>query len=372
MEGLVIKDISKTWADGRVVLDHIDLEIGEDEFLVLLGPSGCGKSTLLRVISGLSDPDEGEIFLCGERITEKEPAGRRIGMVFQNYALFPHRTIGRNLSFPLETAHTGRAERKKIIHEVANMLAIGDIIKRQPAQVSGGERQRAAIGRAMVRPADLYLFDEPLSNLDESRRIALRQEIVRLHKELKKPFLFVTHDHIDALSMGTKLAVMEEGRLVQIGTPQEVYSAPVNQFVAGFVGTPRMNLMEVPLVVREGKPCCSLFGAEWEVPPGQTAKITVGIRPEELFPEPSGIPEADRLGLKGRLIRYEICGGRILLYLKNEDQVYEDRAYEDQVLRALVPADIRARVNETVTVWADRRRCHYFDERGVRFCRVPD
>ena len=363
MKGLVIKDISKTWADGRVVLDHIDLEIGEDELLVLLGPSGCGKSTLLRVISGLTDPDSGEIYLDGENITEREPADRRIGMVFQNYALFPHRTIGRNLSFPLETAHVGRAERKRIIQEVSEKLAIGDILKRQPAQVSGGERQRTAIGRAMVRPGDLYLFDEPLSNLDENRRIDLRQEIVRLQKELKKPFLYVTHDHIDALSMGTKMAVMEEGRLVQIGTPQEVYSAPVNQFVAGFVGSPRMNLMEVPLVMRDGKPCCRLFGAEWEAPSGQASKITVGIRPEELFPEPSGIPEADRLGLTGRLIRYEISGGRILMYLKNEDPIYKD-----QVLRALVPASIRARVNETVTVWADRRRCHYFDERGARIC----
>ncbi len=246
MASLKIRDLRKSF--GKVeVLNGIDLEIEDGGFLVLVGPSGCGKSTLLNTIAGLEDVTSGDIEIGGKSVTALHPSQRDIAMVFQSYALYPNMTVGQNISFGMEIRGVAKAEREAAIQRVADMLQIGELLARKPGQLSGGQRQRVAMGRALVRDPLVFLFDEPLSNLDAKLRVDMRTEIKRLHQRMGTTIVYVTHDQIEALTLATKIAVLKDGYLQQFGTPAEIYNDPVNMFVADFMGSPSMNLVDAKL-----------------------------------------------------------------------------------------------------------------------------
>ncbi|MDE2979884.1 MAG: ABC transporter ATP-binding protein [Gemmatimonadota bacterium] len=256
----------------------LDLEVRPGELVVLVGPSGCGKSTLLRLIAGLIAPTAGEVWIGGRRVDDVEPGARDVSMVFQSYALYPHMTVAGNLGFGLRVRGTPRDEIERRVAEAAAALGLSDLLSRRPGQLSGGQRQRVALGRAMVRDPGVFLFDEPLSNLDAELRLRTRDEIAALHRRLGTTMIFVTHDQVEALSLGERVAVMDRGRLQQVGTPDEVYRRPRNLFVAGFVGSPPINC--IPLARDEGG---RLVGGPFALhAPAGLDRATLGVRPEDL------------------------------------------------------------------------------------------
>ena len=242
MSSIKIKNISK-WFGNNLVIKNVSLEIKDGEFVVLVGPSGCGKSTLLRIISGLEDLDEGEIFINSEDVTNKIPSERELSMVFQSYALYPHMNVYENIGFSLKTSGVDKELLKKKIAEVAKILKLDSLLNRLPKQLSGGQRQRVAIGRAIIRQPKAFLFDEPLSNLDASLRVEMRLEISRLHKQLGITTIYVTHDQVEAMTLADKIVVINQGEIIQVGSPRELFNKPKNLFVAGFIGTPKMNVL---------------------------------------------------------------------------------------------------------------------------------
>ncbi|WP_421593437.1 ABC transporter ATP-binding protein [Shinella sp. M27] len=283
-----IKDLSLSF--GAVnVLENLNLDIGEGEFLVLLGSSGCGKSTLLNCIAGLLEPTGGQIFIKNKNVTWEEPKDRGIGMVFQSYALYPQMTVEKNLSFGLQVAKMPKAEIDKRVARASEILQIGPLLKRKPSELSGGQRQRVAIGRALVRDVDVFLFDEPLSNLDAKLRSELRVEIKRLHQSLKNTMIYVTHDQIEALTLADRIAIMKSGVIQQLADPNTIYNAPRNMFVAGFIGSPSMNFLRGEIVEKAGKPALSANGVEFSLD-GYVAgealqagrKVVLGVRPEHV------------------------------------------------------------------------------------------
>jgi multiple sugar transport system ATP-binding protein len=249
-----------------LVLEHLDLDVVDGEFLVLLGPSGCGKSTLLHAVAGLIDTEAGSVHIGGRDVTWADPKDRAIGMVFQSYALYPTMNVERNMSFGLRVAGLPKAEIAQRVAKASSMLQLDALLARKPAQLSGGQRQRVAIGRALVREAQVFLFDEPLSNLDAKLRTELRRELKALHRDLGATMIYVTHDQVEAMTLATRVAVMRGGRIQQIGTPGEVYAQPANMFVAGFLGSPSMNFIEGEIDGRA---------------------VTLGVRPEHLALHPS-------------------------------------------------------------------------------------
>ena len=271
------------------VLKNLSIEVGQSEFLVLLGPSGCGKSTLLNAIAGLMDVSKGQIWIGGDNVTWSEPKDRSIAMVFQSYALYPHMTVRKNLSFGLKVAGAASVEIERRVGVAADMLRLKELLERKPAHLSGGQRQRVAIGRALVREAPVFLFDEPLSNLDAQLRAELRVEIKRLHQRIGATMIYVTHDQIEALTLADRIAVMQGGIIQQLDSPQNVYSKPANRFVAAFVGSPAMNFVDGKLVLDTGRPLLELGGVkvpvdgyEFSSPPVDGQAVTLGIRPEHL------------------------------------------------------------------------------------------
>ncbi|PVH29565.1 ABC transporter ATP-binding protein [Pararhodobacter oceanensis] len=243
MGRIQLKQVKKAFGD-VVVIPPLDLEIVDGEFVVFVGPSGCGKSTLLRLIAGLEDTTSGVIEIDGEDATALPPAKRRLAMVFQSYALYPHMTVRKNIAFPLRMAKMDQAEQDRRIEAAAKALNLTDYLHRRPGQLSGGQRQRVAIGRAIVREPAAFLFDEPLSNLDAALRVGMRMEISELHKKLKTTMVYVTHDQVEAMTMADKIVVLQAGVIEQVGSPLDLYHTPRNKFVAGFIGSPRMNLVE--------------------------------------------------------------------------------------------------------------------------------
>jgi multiple sugar transport system ATP-binding protein len=271
------------------VLEKLDLEVAQSEFIVLLGPSGCGKSTLLNAIAGLIDLEAGQIWIGGNNVTWEEPKDRGIAMVFQSYALYPRMSVRGNLSFGVKVAGMPAAEIRRRVEAAAAMLKITELLDRRPSELSGGQRQRVAIGRALVRDAGVYLFDEPLSNLDAQLRAELRIEIKRLHHRLAATMIYVTHDQIEALTLADRIVVMKDRLIQQVGTPNQIYRRPANRFVASFVGSPAMNFLPGAIEVRDGSPwfvCPSLAvalrGYTFEAPPVAGAPIELGIRPEHV------------------------------------------------------------------------------------------
>ncbi|KNY17860.1 ABC transporter ATP-binding protein [Shinella sp. SUS2] len=290
-----IKDLSLNF--GAVnVLENLNLDIGDGEFLVLLGSSGCGKSTLLNCIAGLLEPTGGQVFIKNKNVTWEEPKDRGIGMVFQSYALYPQMTVEKNLSFGLQVAKVPKPEIDKRIARAAEILQIGPLLKRKPSELSGGQRQRVAIGRALVRDVDVFLFDEPLSNLDAKLRSELRVEIKRLHQSLKNTMVYVTHDQIEALTLADRIAIMKSGVIQQLADPNTIYNAPKNMFVAGFIGSPSMNFLRGEIAARDGRPVFATNGVDFALDgyraldllqPGRN--VVLGVRPEHVAVNAEGI-----------------------------------------------------------------------------------
>jgi len=320
---VALKDVTKVFPDGTVAVDNVSLDVGNGEFVVLLGPSGCGKSTVLRMVAGLEDPTAGAILLDGELANDLPPRERRIAMVFQDFALYPHMTVGDNISFPLKLSGVDPGPRAERVADVAAALGIGDVLARKPNQLSGGQRQRVAMGRAIVRRPGLFLMDEPLSNLDSGLRAELRAEISGLVRELGVSTIYVTHDQAEALTMADRVAIMRRGVLQDVGTPTQVYGRPATLYVAAFLGSPRMNLLEASVYVHLDRYITLSFGEQalylpWEdirsraVAHYHGERIVVGVRAEALTPVPS---DAQGDVLHGRVRYLEHHGHESLAFL---------------------------------------------------------
>ncbi|WP_405049203.1 ABC transporter ATP-binding protein [Rhizobium rhizogenes] len=285
---LALRDVRKSYGS-LAVIHGVDLTIGEGEFVVFVGPSGCGKSTLLRMIAGLEEVTDGEIAIRGRDVTDLDPSDRGIAMVFQSYALYPHMTVRDNLAFGLKMSNTTAVEIDRRVGQAAAILKIEHLLSRRPGQLSGGQRQRVAIGRAIVREPDVFLFDEPLSNLDAELRVSMRIEIARLHRDLGNTMIYVTHDQTEAMTLATRIVILRDGRIEQVGTPRQVYEDPVNTFVAGFIGSPRMNLLEAVWsngAVHLGQ--TRLSAPSLTALPRDDTALMLGIRPEHIQIAASG------------------------------------------------------------------------------------
>jgi len=332
MPRLVLSDISKRY-DDVIALDHVSFEVQDGELLVLVGPSGCGKSTTLRLIAGLESLQAGNIALNGADITTTAPKDRDIAMVFQNYALYPHMTVRQNLGFGLKMKKMSSSEIESRVKETAEALDIESLLDRKPGQLSGGQKQRVAVGRAMIRKPAVFLFDEPLSNLDAKLRVTLRNELIRLHQRLAATILYVTHDQIEALTLGDRIAVMKDGQIQQLGTPQQVYNEPANTFVASFIGHPAMNLVPP-----------SVFRLE-------TDATLVGIRPEHLIisvNNPGSIP--------GTISARQNTGADSFLTGK----------FKEWEITVRAPADTRLNVGDTIEIIPVVENLHFFNQTGLR------
>jgi lactose/L-arabinose transport system ATP-binding protein len=280
MARVELKDVSKRYGSVEVIR-NLNLTIEDGSFTVLVGPSGCGKSTLLRMVAGLETISGGELDIAGVKANDLDPVARGVAMVFQNYALYPHMTVARNIGFALKVAGHSKEEVAERVEQAAQILQIGHLLDRKPANLSGGQRQRVAIGRAIVRNPEVFLFDEPLSNLDAELRVSMRVELARLHQKLKATMLYVTHDQTEAMTLADKIVVMRDGNIEQMGTPEQLYRDPDNLFVAGFIGSPRMNF--VTGQARAGTISLA-SGATLSCPDNISGPVTVGIRPEHMVP----------------------------------------------------------------------------------------
>jgi multiple sugar transport system ATP-binding protein len=330
---LRLTDIQKSYGDNHVLVD-VSLEIADGEFIVIVGPSGCGKTTLLRVIAGLEMPDSGEIVLFDEVVNDMSPAQRGVAMVFQSYALYPHLTVFKNLEFALELAGLPRTEIQQRIADVAGILSLTDYLDRKPSELSGGQRQRVALGRALVRQPRMFLFDEPLSNLDAGLRMNTRIEIADLHRTLKTPIIYVTHDQTEAMTLADRIVVMRAGRIEQVGAPLALYNTPANRFVAGFIGSPAMNFIDRDLL------------------PGADA-AAIGVRPEHLY-------VADDGRLQGKVLLHERLG--------TDTHVIVDIGTAEKLTVRLVGQWEYAR-GAPITLDFDDAKAVLFDEQGDR---IPD
>ena len=358
MAAITLQNIRKTFGPVEVVRD-LSLEVEDGEFLTLLGPSGCGKSTLLRLIAGLDEPNAGSISFDGKTVTHTSPAQRNVAMVFQSYALYAHMTVRQNLLYPLRKRGVPKSEWPARLAAVAELLQIVPLLARRPAQLSGGQQQRVAVGRAMIREPAVFLFDEPLSNLDASLRAHMRSEIIRLHLRLGKTMVFVTHDQIEAMTMSSRIAVLDGGRLQQLGTPAEVYARPANRFVATFVGTPTMNFWPGTLeqrpdgwVFQGHRPAVTIpvVLPTGTLPTGMpTTAVVAGVRPQDLLLDPDGLP--------ARVVLVESTGQETLVTAAAEGVEF--------VLR--LDSECALRPGEAIAVAARPGRLHLFHATtGVR------
>ena len=280
---------TKLYAGSDVpAVDAFDLEVTDGEFMVLVGPSGSGKTTALRMLAGLEEVDAGAVLIGGRDVTDLPPKKRDVAMVFQNYALYPYLTVAQNIAFPLKMAKVGKTEREQRAREVARRLGLEQYLERKPSQLSGGERQRVAMGRAIIRQPSVFLMDEPLSNLDAKLRVQMRTDIAALQHDVGITTVYVTHDQAEAMTLGHRVAVLDHGRLQQVGTPRQLYDRPANRFVAGFIGSPAMNLCEVPLA--GGAASFGTERVEVGVPTNGRQGVVIGLRPEALELGPAGIP----------------------------------------------------------------------------------
>jgi len=352
MAQLQLKKLRKQFAHNVIPVKDVSVNVNDGEFLTLLGPSGCGKSTLLRMIAGLDMPTEGLVILGDENLTNIPPGKRNIAMVFQSYALYPHMTVSENISTSLRLRKVDGAEIEKRVNDVSNRLGIAHLLDRKPGQLSGGQRQRVALARALVRDPDVFLLDEPLSNLDALLREQVRADLKQLFESQQKPVVYVTHDQTEAMTLSSKIAVLYDGYLQQLATPAEIYMKPANRFVAGFVGSPQMNLLT--LDCEGGKAVLGDFRIELPDLKTSPRVIVFGIRPEDVFlREESG---ADTV--TGKVYLVEDLGKEKLLSVRIDGS--------DQTLRAIVPPD-QSWESETVQLTLPRKQMHWFDvESGDR------
>jgi multiple sugar transport system ATP-binding protein len=305
---LILRDLEKTFEKTRV-LHGINLTVADGEFVVFVGPSGCGKSTTLRLIAGLEEVTSGTIEIGGRVVNNLEPKDRDIAMVFQNYAIYPHMSVRKNIGFGLRSSKASRAEKDKRINEVAALLGMTELLDRKPSQLSGGQRQRVAIGRAMVRDPAVFLFDEPLSNLDAQLRGQMRLEIKKLHQRVRSTIVFVTHDQVEAMTMADRIVIMKDGRIQQVGTPAEVYHKPANTFVAQFIGAPSMNMIPSSVTAENSIELASGGHVTFDRTMPKGRKVTLGIRPEDLH------PDTGRTVIEGKVLVREPLGHETLIYV---------------------------------------------------------
>jgi multiple sugar transport system ATP-binding protein len=371
-----LQDVVKTFPNGTRAVDGVDLTIEDGEFIVLVGPSGCGKTTLLRCIAGLEEVTEGGILIGGRDVTDVDAKHRDIAMVFQNYALYPHMTVRRNIAFGLKVRRTPRREIAKRIAETARLLGLEELMDRRPLQLSGGQRQRVAMGRAIARRPRVYLMDEPLSNLDAKLRVRVRADLARLHAQLGVTTVYVTHDQVEAMTLGERAAVMNAGTIQQVDTPQRLYWSPVNLFVAAFIGSPSMNLVEAH--VGDGAlrfagfslPLAALCADAAKLP----ERVILGIRPEHFAEVEDG--ETRDWSIEGAVTVEENLGAETLVFFPIEaapvetDEIVSIREGEEEALlaqepRALftarLPSGTRRFVGKKIRLALDPERCYFFD-----------
>jgi multiple sugar transport system ATP-binding protein len=370
--GIVLQSVSKTFAGGVQAVDDVSLEVQDGEFLVLVGPSGCGKSTLLRMIAGLETVSLGRIGIGDTDVTDLAPRARDIAMVFQDYALYPQMTVRENLGFGLKLKRTPRAEINQRVSEVANILGLHELLDRKPGALSGGQRQRVAIGRAIVREPKAFLMDEPLSNLDAKLRVGMRAELARLHARLGVTTIYVTHDQIEAMTLGQRVAVLRGGVLQQCATPSELFNAPVNLFVATFMGSPSMNLVEAD--VRDGR--VSFAGIDVAVSDagpdlGGHSRVIVGIRPTDFITDEWADPGLPRLLVKPDVVEdlgvetnviFPIEARRVHVDIEPDEDAQEGVLLADDQ-RALFTARLPSRrvVESEVRLAIDVKQLYFFD-----------
>ncbi len=322
MARVVLKNVTKKFKEVMAV-DNVSLDIKDKEFAVLVGPSGCGKSTTLRAIAGLEEVTSGEIYIGEKLVNDIPPKDRDIAMVFQSYALYPHMDVYNNMAFGLKLRKFTREEIEKRVHEAADILDIRKLLKRKPKELSGGQRQRVALGRAIVRKPKVFLFDEPLSNLDAKLRVAMRAEISKLHQRLEATIIYVTHDQIEAMTMATRIFIMNEGKLQQSGPPLEVYKTPSNQFVAGFIGSPAMNFMRAKIVKEESSFLIAGDNFQLKIPVEFQEKIInylekeilFGIRPEDFHDKKYYSGTSPENTIKAKVEVIEPLGDEVLFYV---------------------------------------------------------
>jgi ABC-type sugar transport system ATPase subunit len=361
MADVSLHGIAKSFGTAEVLRD-IDLRVDDGEFVVFVGPSGCGKSTLLRIIAGLESVSAGELRIGGRRVNELPPAERKIAMVFQSYALYPHMSVYKNMAFGLKFARTNKAEVDRRVRHAANILQLSALLDRKPRELSGGQRQRVAIGRAIVREPSVFLFDEPLSNLDAALRINTRIEIAKLHRQLGATMIYVTHDQVEAMTLASRIVVLNHGRIEQVGTPLDLYQRPRNLFVAGFIGSPRMNFFKGRILsVEPARVTIGFAGTEAAIAaaPGSLQRgdeITVGIRPEHMAERTS-----EAIRLEGQVEVVERLGEASFVYMRLGDGT-------DVIVRA--SGDVATQPNDRFTAHVAREALHVFDAAGKALTRA--
>jgi multiple sugar transport system ATP-binding protein len=360
MANVTIRKLNKNYENGFHAVKDVSLEIRDKEFMVLVGPSGCGKTTTLRMVAGLEEITSGEILIGTEVVNDLPPMDRNIAMVFQNYALYPHKSVYQNMAFGLQMRKYPAAEIEKRVRDAADILGIQSLLDRKPRQLSGGQRQRVAVGRAIVRHPQVFLFDEPLSNLDAMLRVQMRVELKRLHERLETTAIYVTHDQVEAMTLGDRVVVMKDGRVQQVGEPLELYEKPANRFVAGFIGSPSMNFVEVNISNSGGALWAETEGLRLKVPPQKVEavrahsgkRVTLGMRPEALHLA-SGADHAD-YSFDTAVDVVEPLGNEILINFRGGGAP----------MVARVDPAVRVKAHQHIRVGLDPGRVHFFDETG--------
>jgi multiple sugar transport system ATP-binding protein len=368
--GIALAGVSKTFPNGYRAVEALDLQVEDGEFMVLVGASGCGKTTLLRLIAGLEEATEGRIFIGDQDVSDRPPRQRDVAMVFQSYALYPHMNVRQNLGYGLKVRRIPKREARRRVEEVAELLGLAQLLERRPAQLSGGQRQRVAMGRAIVREPKAFLMDEPLSNLDAKLRVGMRASLQELHSKLGVTTVYVTHDQVEAMTLGQRVAVMRDGRILQIDRPQRLYEEPRDLFVAAFIGSPAMNLVEARISLGE-----VVFG-QFRVPldpqrrPSATGPVVLGIRPESFEDAtfaPSGLPTIhvsvtvlEELGADAHVF-FRVDAPPITAELLEAREEATLLAKPTALFSARVDPRTRAEVGQTLELAVDPSRFHFFD-----------
>ena len=364
MASVSLQHIYKIYSGNVTAVSDFCLDIADKEFIVLVGPSGCGKSTTLRMVAGLEEISDGELYIGDKLVNDVAPKDRDIAMVFQNYALYPHMTVYDNMAFGLKLRKTPKDEIKRRVEEAAKILDIAHLLNRKPKALSGGQRQRVALGRAIVREPKVFLFDEPLSNLDAKLRVAMRTEITKLHQRLQTTFIYVTHDQTEAMTMASRIVVMKDGVVQQVDTPQNLYDYPTNAFVAGFIGSPQMNFFDVKLA-REGQDVVAKFGNNKIVVPASKVgkfvdesyigkEVVMGIRPENIHDSEDKLAEFSTATVDVDVEVTELMGSETYLYLSTTGK-------EGNIVARVDPRST-SRAGSKIKIALDTNRLHFFDK----------
>ena len=362
MARVSLQNLTKKF-DGAVAVNFVNLEIADQEFVVLVGPSGCGKTTTLRMIAGLEDITEGDIYIGDRLVNDLAAKDRNIAMVFQSYALYPHMNVFDNMAFGLKMRKVPKAEREKLVQETADILGIQDLLERKPKQLSGGQRQRVALGRAIVRKPDVFLFDEPLSNLDAKLRVQMRTELIKLHNRLESTSVYVTHDQVEAMTMGDRIVVMNNGSIQQVGSPLELYNKPTDLFVAGFIGSPAMNLLDCRITEENGNVLVIAGGFKIALPQDLAERARVataddcifGVRPEDITKKGAGEPFARKSdAVRARVNVIETLG----------KETYLDITAGDDNMTAIVSPDTPVSLNAEIDLEMNMDKIHLFVKDG--------